>query len=120
MNQALEEAVSRYSPQQRRIIEAYWAILRRTRKSGKIADSVLLKELAYWAKYPPNLVQRAIQIHIQRHHSKREAYTRGILRGLAVERRAVSAGTGTARRDTQGGRGTRYIDGSAGDGDLPI
>ncbi len=66
--------------------ENYWKVLRRTRKSGRISQSVVEKEEAYWSRFPDDVVDEALQIHISRYPGYKECYTRGIIRNLAEQR----------------------------------
>lgn len=63
--------------------ESYWKILCRTRKSGRISQSVKDKEEEYWRQFPDDVVKEALRIHIDRYPSYKECYTRGIMRNLA-------------------------------------
>lgn len=63
--------------------ENYWRIIRRTRKSGRISQSVIDKEEAYWRQFSNDVVENALRIHISRYPSYKECYTRGIMRNLA-------------------------------------
>ncbi|MDR9503387.1 hypothetical protein RI662_03605 [Brevibacillus agri] len=78
----MEQLMSRYTPAQRSVIEAYWETVRFTRSTGKISDGIKRREMEYWAKYDPSLVIRALSIHIQKYPNIKENYTRGILRNL--------------------------------------
>lgn len=89
--------LERYSPEQRDVILRYFEVLRGTRKTGKIAPSVLCKQLDYFARYPAELVARACEIHVRRYPRKSEAYTRGILRGIAREEGARRQEGGSRR-----------------------
>lgn len=66
--------------------ENYWRVLRRTRKSGRISQGVVEKEEAYWGRFPREVVEQALRIHISRYPDYKESYTRGIIRNLAKER----------------------------------
>jgi len=81
----IEGLLSRYSPEQRQLIEDYWETIRFTRKNAKIADSIKIRELEYWSRYPPEIVMEALRIHLARYPTKEEAYTRGIMRRLKRE-----------------------------------
>ncbi|WP_036644867.1 hypothetical protein [Paenibacillus sp. oral taxon 786] len=74
--------LDRYTPEQQKVIEAYWETVRFTRSTGKISDGIKRREMEYWAKYDPELVVRALRIHMQKHPNIKENYTRGILRNL--------------------------------------
>lgn len=72
----------RYTPEQRKIIEAYWEAIRWTRSTGKISDGIKQREYEYWEKFDAALVVRALRIHIEKYPKLKENYTRGILRNL--------------------------------------
>lgn len=112
----LAELRQRYTPAQLRVVDQYIHVLAATRKTGKIAPSVLAKEMEYWSRFPPEVVVEALQIHIRKYPAKKEAYTRGIMRELARERGEASAKAGAGHPERGGyGRGRyrgHYIDGS--------
>lgn len=119
----LSTALSRYTTDQREAIMAYFELLKTTRKTGKVALSVLIKELEYWAKYPPDLIHQAIHIHLKKHRTKREAYTRGILRGLAREQEVAAGGQATQGDSARGSYGQgrlKHLYCNCRDGKLPI
>lgn len=91
----------RYTSRQYDLIRKYWDMIRFTRKSGKVAVSVIAKEMDYWERFSPDIVEQALTIHTQRHQTKPEEYTRGIMRRLHKERelRGVKH-LGTNRRDS--------------------
>lgn len=78
----MSDALERYSPAQRQVIEAYWDAIRFTRSTGKISEGIKQREYEYWAKYEPTLVIRALSIHMEKYPNIKENYTRGILRNL--------------------------------------
>lgn len=80
------EFISRYTPEQQEIIAEYWETIRFTRKSARIADSVKIREMEYWLRFPPDVVIEALKIHCTRYHTKQEDYTRGIMRRLMREK----------------------------------
>lgn len=51
------------------------------RKSGKMSDNLILEQFRYWDKYPIQTVENSIAIYLKSHHTKGEAYLRGIIRG---------------------------------------
>lgn len=63
----------------------YWDIIRETRKTGKIAESVIYNNMAKWKKYNPIVVGHALKEHISNHKGKREEYTLGIMRNTNAE-----------------------------------
>lgn len=88
--QALEaeyaRLIERYPVERRAEIDDYWSLMATTRKAGRVALSVKVREMTYWARYPPNIVLEALGIHRRRYHTKQEDYTRGIMRRLYRER----------------------------------
>ena len=77
----------RYSENQLKIIDEYLDMIRHTRKSAKIADSVILKLYKSWDKYPPICVEYGLRIHTENpaYHSKMENYTLDIIRNTTEE-----------------------------------
>lgn len=82
----LPELLARYNPEQQKVIHDYFDMLKFTRKTGRIAKNIMLRELSYWGRYPPEIVIEALSIHIQRYSTKREDYTRGIIRRIYREK----------------------------------
>lgn len=74
---------------------AYWKAISRTRKSGRIADSVRQRIEGTWERFDEDVVLEALQIHMQRYPMYRETYTVGIMRNLQRQK----AATGKARQD---------------------
>lgn len=62
--------------------EEYWKILRYTRKSGRIAQSVRERAEAGWDRFDEDVVMEALQIHMSRYPGYKESYTVGIMRNL--------------------------------------
>lgn len=77
--------LKRYSEKQRVIIFQYFDMLKDTRRTGKIAENILNREIKYWEKFSPALVIEALRVHIQKYPSMRESYTRGIMRNLELQ-----------------------------------
>lgn len=77
----------RYSEYQLKVIDEYLDILRWTRKSGKIADSVIFKIYTEWEKFKPDTVIHSLQIYTNnpRYHDKKEQYCYGIMRNAKDE-----------------------------------
>ena len=69
--------------------EQYWRTLAYTRKSGRISPNVKKKTEAQWEKYPREIVEEALRIHIRQYRdpSYKENYTLGIMRNLSNRRR---------------------------------
>ncbi len=66
--------------------ENYWRIIRRTRSSGRIAQSVIKKTEEKWQKYDESIIRQALEIHISRYPGYKENYTLGIMRNLQRDR----------------------------------
>ncbi|MEW8957811.1 MAG: hypothetical protein AB2448_01675 [Moorella sp. (in: firmicutes)] len=108
----LESLYSRYSPDQQKIIDDYWEIIRFTRKSAKLAESIKITEMEYWSRYPPDVVIQALNIHRQRYQTKDERYTRGIIRRLhrEIERGVNNGQFGTSRASPGNAAGAQDYD----------
>ena len=81
----LEETMARYDQAQQHVVAEYWDAIRKTRKRGTMAESVMQTMMDKWHKVPAATVVQAMAIHIAKHKGKREEYTSGIIRGLAQE-----------------------------------
>lgn len=70
--------------------EQYWRTLAYTRKSGRISENVKKKAEAQWEKYPQEIVEEALRIHIRQYRdpSYKENYTLGIMRNLQKQAQA--------------------------------
>lgn len=70
--------------------EQYWRTLAYTRKSGRISPNVKKKVEAQWDKYPQEIVEEALRIHIRQYRdpSYKENYTLGIMRNLLKQAQA--------------------------------
>lgn len=84
--QPLEEKFPRYTSMQWTVIRDYWGLIATTRKTGAVADSIVEREMQYWERFSPEVVIEALKIHLRRYHTKREEYTRGIMRRIAAEK----------------------------------
>jgi hypothetical protein len=80
----------RYSESQILIIDNYLEMIKHTRASAKISDSVILKMYKDWDKYPQICVEYGLKIHTENpaHHSKKENYTMGIIRNTSADEAA--------------------------------
>lgn len=78
---------SRYSLEELSVIDEYFGILRFTRRSGKIADSVIVKIYTEWEKHSIAKVMYALRTYINnpKHHDKQENYCYGIMRNAKAE-----------------------------------
>lgn len=64
------------------LVESYWRVVCRTRKSGRISQSVKDKMQEKWKKFDEDVVKEALQIHMNRYKEYSESYTIGIMRNL--------------------------------------
>ena len=74
-------------PDQDLIDEVFQAIAS-TRKSNKIAESILLAQLQKWERYPVEQVEAGIRVYLDKDcagQGKREAYLLGIIRNQKTE-----------------------------------
>ncbi|MCF8051573.1 MAG: hypothetical protein K9L59_10075 [Desulfobacterales bacterium] len=72
---------SRYSNQN--LIDRAFRAVASTRKTGKVADSVLLAQLQKWDRYPVHQVEAAIRVYLEKEcatEGKDEKYLCGIIR----------------------------------------
>lgn len=58
----------------------YWDVIRETRKTGKVAESVIYNNMKKWTKYDNSIVEHALKTHINTCKGRREEYTLGIMR----------------------------------------
>lgn len=66
--------------------EKYWQIIRRTRSSGRIAQSVIDRVEASWEGFDVDVIEEALKIHSSRYPSYKESYTLGIMRNLQKQK----------------------------------
>ena len=76
---------SRYNSSQLEKIDQYFDCLKHTRKSGKLSQSIIVKEMEYWSRFSVDIVIHSLEIHITKHPDKKEEYTRGIMRRVNEE-----------------------------------
>jgi hypothetical protein len=75
----------RYSNGQLTIIREYWGAVKFTRQTGKVAASVIAKNMEYWERFPVEVVLKALEIHMRKYQTRQEDYTAGIMRRLTKE-----------------------------------
>lgn len=71
---------SNYSTDEKETIKKYWQAIKQTRKTNKIADTVILKNMQYWQKFNNDVVIYSLETHLSKYSDKREEYTNGIIR----------------------------------------
>ena len=65
------------------LIEQAFEAIRSTRKSGKVADAVILSQLQKWGRYPAPQVEAGIKIYLEKDYAgegKAESYLLGVIR----------------------------------------
>lgn len=75
----------------------YWALVRKTRRSGRISPSLVRKTEAQWKDFDDDVVEEALRIHMASHGKQQECYTLGIMRNLQKHRDPGKEGTGCRR-----------------------
>jgi hypothetical protein len=93
----------RYSDQN--LIDRVFAAIASTRKSNKVADSVLLVQLQKWERYPVKLAEAGMKTYLDKGYAdqgKREDYLLGIIRRISKEKSKSpnQEGTGSALLDS--------------------
>ena len=63
----------------------YWDVIRETRKTGKVSESVIYNSMKKWKKYDLKVIEYALKTHIENHVGKKEDYTIGIMRNTSKE-----------------------------------
>lgn len=98
----IQEIRMKYSEKTLSFIDRFTDILRTTRKSNKMADSVLLQIYEQMVKYPEIVIQYGCSAVINNPalHSKKENYFFGILRNTSCEEAAYKMEKG----DTKDGK----------------
>lgn len=78
---------SRFSVSELSVIDKYFDILRGTRKTGKISDSVTEKIYQEWNAFPIDKVIYSLNVCINnpKYHDKRESYLLGIMKNVTDE-----------------------------------
>lgn len=90
----------RYSDQN--IIDKSFAAIASTRKTGKVADSILFAQLKKWEKYPAEHIEDCIRIYLEKNYAtegKNEKYLFGIIRKQAPKPR-TNQNTGSELLDS--------------------
>ena len=90
----------RYSDQN--LIDRVFQAIASTRKTGKVADSVLLAQLQKWERYPVGQVEPAMKIYLDKDYAgqgKDEKYLLGIIRNQKTGKTKTES-TGSALLDS--------------------
>lgn len=81
----IKNLLSRYPEGFADLNKAYWEVIRETRTSKKIQQSVYYKTMEKWSDYPVKVVEYALKKHIELGSDKDEKYTIGIMRKTTTE-----------------------------------
>ena len=76
----IKNLLSRYPEAFSELNKVYWNVIRETRSSGKVQQSVIYKSMEKWSQYPIKVVEFALKTHIELGNDKDEKYTIGIMR----------------------------------------
>lgn len=90
----------------------YWALIRKTRQSGRISPALICKVEAQWGNFDDGVVEEALLIHMARHREEKERYTLGIMRNLQKQKDSREEGAYAESRDHTGRAGRRTVCGS--------
>lgn len=69
------------------LLKKYWNVIKKTRKTKTISNSVILKTMKKWTKYDDVVIQFALKTHIENYDDgeRDEKYTLGIMRRTSKE-----------------------------------
>lgn len=100
----IENLRQRYSDNQLKVIDDYLEMIRHTRQSAKISDSVILKMYKDWDKHQPICVEYGLRTHTENpaYHSRKENYTLGIIRNTTSDE-AYNKLNGTNKKEIDWG-----------------
>lgn len=76
-----------YSPELITLIDTYWSVMKKTRKTNSVSYSVILKTMQKWTKYDQAVIKYALKKHIESYDDgeRNENYTLGIMRNTTPE-----------------------------------
>jgi hypothetical protein len=96
----IENFRQRYSDNQSKIIDRYLEMIKHTRVSGKISESVIIGMYKDWDKCPAICVEYGLKTHTDNpaYHSKKENYTLGIIRNTTADEAANKLNGVTANK----------------------
>lgn len=84
----MAEPLQRYSLSQQRVLERAFLAFAGMRKSRKVSPSVLIQQLALYAKYPVDAVLEGLETYLAGDYAdqgKNEKYALGVIRGKAKQ-----------------------------------
>jgi len=82
--ESLEAYLQMYTPGQRAVIRQAFEAFAECRATRKVSPNILINELRYYMRFPPEVVVEALATYVSGEYWKRgmgEAYARGIIRG---------------------------------------
>ena len=96
--------LKRYSDEN--LIQKVFDVIKSTRKSGKVSDSILIAQLQKRERYPVEQVESGIMVYLEKGYAdqgKREAYLPGIIRNSRgqIQKPVTRESTGSALLDSQ-------------------
>lgn len=66
----------------------YWNLIKQTRASGRISQSVIARVEESWKKFDDDVVEEALKTHIDRYKGYKENYTVGIMRNMQKQKQS--------------------------------
>ena len=111
----------RYGPDNKALLRDYWELISQTRYAGNLPICIVRREMQLWEQHPVDIVMAALDVHLRDHAGKREQYTRGIMRQMAVEaelERAAPAVTSPKAGNSRRKRRRVYYEGQHAYDDL--
>lgn len=71
-----------------RLKARYWDVVKRTRTSGRISQSVIARVEESWKRFDDDIVEAALKTHIDRYKGYKENYTVGIMRNMQRQKQS--------------------------------
>lgn len=83
----IKDLRSRFSHDVIKLIDEYWNVVKKTRKTNSISYSVILKTMNKWSKFEEVIIKYALKKHIESYDDgeRDENYTLGIMRNTTPE-----------------------------------
>lgn len=66
----------------------YWDVIKQTRASCRISQSVIIRVEESWKRFDDDVVEAALKTHIDRYRGYKENYTVGIMRNMQKQKQA--------------------------------
>jgi hypothetical protein len=84
LTEYIKKQFPRYSNTQCATINNYWRTVINT-TNGQAVGNIIPQSMNQWEQFNVDVVMRALNIHLEKHHDKRANYTVGIMRRLQQE-----------------------------------